>query len=243
MEYLKAAVTLNSLIKQANTTLLVNIADSIKSPNFMLIQSRENHSQTILMDSFTNEFVKATLASTNSEAFVITDLASMDVNGNKVSYFLYKGYHSLIPQGMVFYQVIDLDNLTPTGALQFSNMEANIFYTVVEPQAEESSCNAMETNKVIENGKSIVFFIGNIHEERLLHDIQRLIVDTIHNIKKHNKLAFQFIIHIERYGKKPSQQFREAILALDAFTKIHIYPEYPNANFEFAYDGEDSWVN
>ena len=241
MEYLKAAVSLKSLIKETNSDLLQKTEDIADKPNQMWVKTGMESTHKVVMDTFSNDFVNTTLDGLGkSEAFVMTDLATMNVNGKELTYLLYKGYHSKLEKGIVFYQLIDEGTYNPVGSLQFSNMEENIFYTVDVPQIEESSCNAMETDKVIENGKSIVFFIGHMDELRLMYDIQRLIFDTVHNVTKHQKLSFDFIIHIARYGGKPSRKLKEQVKAIEAFTQKHVYPEYPNVTFEFTYEQDAS---
>lgn len=237
MEYLKAAVSLRSLIKETNSVLLQKTDQIVDDPNHMRVKVDEDSTQNIVMEAFSDEFVNTTLNNFgDSIAFVMTDIACMNVKGQEMNYLLYKGYHSEIEKGMVFYQVIDMDTLKPQGALQFSNMEENIFYTIDAPAVEESSCNAMETDKKIENGKSIVFFIGHMDEERLTYDIQRLIFDTANNVTAHPKLNFNFTIHIARFGGSPSEELRAQVKAIEEFTRSHICPEYPNTTFQFSYE-------
>lgn len=240
MEYLKAGISLLSLIKETNTTLLKNVENAIRKPNQMHLKFDAKNVQSIVMDEYSNDFVNATLLrNTGSEAFIITDFTSMDVSGKEVKYLLYKAYHSQMEKGMVFYQVIDKNTLQPFGTLEFSNMEDNIFYKVEQPKVEESSCNAMETDKVIENGKSIVFLIGHMDEDRLIYDIQRLMFDTLNNITKHKQLKFSFIIQVARYGGKPTSKLKEEVEAIDAFSKHNLYPLYPNAEFVFEFEEEE----
>lgn len=243
MEYLKAAITLLKIIKDTNAFLLDKIDSSFEEFNQMRIKLNDQNTQNIVMDAFSNDFVSATLKDTqNSEAFVITDLATMNAKETELTYLLYKGYHNALEKGIVFYQVIDKTTHKPIGELQFSNTEDNIFYSYKVPDMEESSCNAMETDKKITNGKSIVFFIGNMNEERLLYDIQRLIFDTANNVSKHEKLKFHFIIQISRYGGSPSNKLKEQVKAIDAYTQKHVLSEYPNAKFAFEFE-EDTSLN
>ncbi len=240
MEYLQAAVSLQSLIKEINETFLARKDQAVSRPNRMWIQQKSESIRKIEMESFSNDFVTATLDSLGeSTAFVVSDLASMDVKGKQVHYFLYKAYHSKVEKGLVYYQMINLETLEPIGSLQFSNVENNIFYTVGYPEIEESSCNAMETDKVIEDGKSIVFFIGHMDEKRLAYDVERLIFDTLNNISHHEKLKFEFIVQIARYGKKPTESLKEAVAGIEAFTRAYLYPEYPNASFEFTFENSE----
>ena len=241
MEYLKAAISLLSIIKETNDSLLSNIDKLAQAPNYMFIKTSDNNIKEVQMVSFSNEYVNIALEDTpQSQAFVMTDIATMDVKGKKLTYILYKGYHSEIEKGMVFYQVINKDTFAPVESLQFSNVEENIFYQVITPEKEESSCNAMETDKVIKGGKSIVFFIGHMDEDRLIYDIQRLIFDTANNIKKHQKLQFEFIINIAKYGGKPSEQLKDKVKSIEEFIQKHLYPEYPNAQFKFEFEQDES---
>jgi|GEM_PF-1617913 len=243
MEYLKAAIALRYLINETNIALLKKGKGVTANINRMYVKSKEGNTQVIDMEIYTNEFVNAIIDELgNPEAFVITDMACMDVNGKKLDYLLYKGYHSEIEKGMVFYQVIEKETLAPMGPLRFSNMEENIFYTVKEPQFEESSCNAIESKKVVGDGKGIVFLIGHMEEERLIYDIQRLIIDTVNNVEKHAKLKFNFVINISRFGGIPSHELKEQVKAIEDFTLENVCPEYPNATFQFTYE-EDSSLN
>ena len=241
MEYLKAAVSLKSLIKDTNSVLLQRAESVLNQPNRMRVMSDDGNIQEIEMEAFTNDFVSNTLKGLGqSTAFVITDIASMVIKGTEVTYLLYKGYHSSIEKGLVLFQVVNKETLAPIGPLQFSNMEENIFYPVDTPQGEESSCSAMETDKKIEGGKSIVFLIGNMDEQRLAYDIERLIFDTVSNVEKHPKLNFSFIIHIAHYGGAPTDDLKAQVSAIDAFTQQYIYPEYPNATFDYTYEQDGS---
>ncbi len=243
MEYLQAAVSLQSLIKEINEDILVETGPADARPNKMWIKKSSDAIRKIEMESFSNEFVTSTLNNLgDTTAFVVTDLASMDVKGKQVHYFLYKAYHSLVEKGLVYYQMINLETFNPIGTLQFSNVEDNIFYAVAGPETEESSCNAMETDKVVENGKSIVFFIGHMDETRLTYDIERLIFDTLNNISNHEKLKFEFIIQVARYGMKPTKELREEVERIEAFTRAYLYPEYPNASFEFTFEQDSRGI-
>ncbi|MCU4166372.1 hypothetical protein [Carboxylicivirga caseinilyticus] len=239
MEYLKAAYSLISLIKETNLTILASTDKLVKTPNYMFIKNNDSIVQEVKMTAFCNEFVNNTLRNIPSQAFVMTDIATMDVKGQKLTYVLYKGYHSKIEKGLVFYQLINQETFEPIESLQFSNVEDNIFYQIKAPQKEESSCNAMETDKEIKGGKSIVFFIGHMDEERLIYDIQRLIFDTVNNVKNHTKLHFEFIINISRFGGKPSADLLSKVEAIDEFTQKNLYPEYPNVTFTFEFENEE----
>ena len=237
MEYLKAALSLISLIRETNSILLKHSVEIVNSPNQMWIKMPEGDSRKVLMDSYTNDFVLYTLDSLkNTEAFVMTDIDAMDVKGQDYIYLLYKGYHRELEKGIVCYQLINKISLAPIGELQFSNMEENIFYTIEAPGVEESSCNAMETDKNVEGGKNIIFLIGHMNEARLAYDIQRLIFDTVNNVTRHPTLNFNFTIHISRYGGKPSSELKERVSSIENFTSQYICSEYPNTQFEFSYE-------
>nr|WP_321451194.1 hypothetical protein [uncultured Carboxylicivirga sp.] len=239
MEYLKASTSLLSFIKETNQKLLGNLSELPQTPNRMFIQSSTKDVKEVVMTAFTNDFVITTLANeSNSKAFVMTDIATMLVKGTELTYILYKGYHSDIEKGMVFYQIINRDTLEYINDLQFSNIEENIFYSISAPEQEESSCNAMETDEEVKNGKSIVFLIGHMNENRLLYDIQRLIFDTVNNVRKHSTIQFNFIINIARFGGSPSAELKQAVKNIEAYTKQHIYTEYQNVDFKFEFEQE-----
>lgn len=236
MEYLEAAIDLKHLIEQANTMLLEKNHSFLKNKNLMFLKENVTDLNTIQMDEFSNEFVYSTLhQNKQAKAFVMTDLSAMMVKTQKMTYYLYKGYHKLIEKGLVFYQVINENTLDPIGGLQFSNLEKNIFYEVKAPDFEESSSNAMEPEKQIEGEKSIVFFIGNLNEERLVYDIQRLIFDTVNNLQKHKRLKFHFIINISKFNGKPSPELFQQVDAIKTFTNTRLKSEYPNSDFVFEF--------
>lgn len=241
MEYLEAAFSLISFIKETNSNILQDVKKVVEQPNKMWVKLDEEHTNELVMDTYSNDFVLTTLKeSGDSEAFVMTDIASMDVKGKELNYILYKGYHSKIEKGLVFYQMFNKETLEIEGSLRLSNMEENIFYKVVTPDENESSCNAIETKHKIENGKSIAFLIGHMDEERLIYDIQRLIFDTVNNVTKHQKLKFSFIIQISRFGGSPSQELRKKVGEIEEFTKKYFYPVYPNVEFSFVYEENSS---
>lgn len=236
MNYLKAAVALRSLIKNTNSVLIDKTEELRKNPNIMMLSSADGKAIEIRMEEFTNKFVINTLAELEGmQAFVMTDIASMDVKGQEITYILYKGYHKALEKGMVFYQMIDKETLIPKGELLFSNTEKNMFFTVDAPDGEESSCNAMETGIQTQDKKSIVFFIGHMDEERLLYDIERLIFDTANNVVKHAKMDFEFIIEIARYGNEPSSDLKKKVEAISQYSEKFIRQEYPNTSFRFSY--------
>ncbi|MDC7220798.1 MAG: hypothetical protein PQJ59_12760 [Spirochaetales bacterium] len=240
MEYLQAALSLRSLIGESNSHLLTMTDTIPENPHLMRIKMGEENIKELVMETFSNEYVTETLNKMgDTEAFVVTDLVTMNVNGKEMTYLLYKGYHSQVEKGMVFYQIVDEKDLSPVGKLQFSNTEENIFYEIDEPGDEESSCNALETNKKDIKGKGIVFLIGHTNEERLVYDIQRLIFDTVNNVTKHPKLHFTFIINISHFGGTPSDGLKEQVKAIDELTRNEIYPLYSNVTFEFSFEEGD----
>lgn len=241
MEYLEAAWKLRSLINETNKNFLVNKQEIQESPRRMRVVTEKTGIKELIMDDFNNSYVRKNLKELEQpEAFVVCDIASMDIKGKTLNYILYKGYHSTMEKGWVLYQPLEEESLQPFGSLEFSNAEENIFFQVSEPDAEESTCNAMETDKVIENGKSIVFFIGHMDEERLIYDIQRLIVDTVNNVSKHPALKFEVIVQYSVYGGNVSGKFLDQIHEIDRYTREEMARFYTNISFEFIYeqDGE-----
>lgn len=240
MKYLDSAISLLNLIQQTNETLAHKLNVKKNHINFMFLHVKEQPTRELAMDTFSNDFVAHVLKELHAEAFVITDVATMKVEDKELTYLLYKGYHCNLEKGMVFYQMIDKKTYQPQGKLQFSNMEDNIFYSVEVPEGEESSCNAMETDKKLKDGKSIVFFIGHMDEKRLAHDIQRLIIDTVNNVSKHQKLKFSFIISISKYGGTPSAALKNKVNEIADFTQKHVIPKYSNTHFEFTFENDES---
>lgn len=238
MNYLEATVFLKKLIEKTNTNLLAENKNGLVEKNKMVIRSNFGKSIELKMDSFTNEFVKKTLTEYNSEAFVITDMVSTNDTGQELTYFLYKAYHSLFDKGLVFFQVINKDTLTPVSGLQFSNLEDNIFYAVKEPNFEESSCNAIETAENTTKEPCIAFIIGHMNEERLLFDLQRLIFDTANNVQKHKNRHFKFYLQISVFGGKPSKDFLAQLASIKHTCQKHIKPAYPNSTFIFEIENE-----
>ncbi len=237
MNYLQNALSLIDFIQRTNESLLKE-ADLLQScPNRMWLKRGDGSVQNIEMDEFSNDFVVATLQSSGpAESFIITDRASMDVKGKEFNYILYKAYHMANEKGVVFYQGID--NNSPVGTLQFSNMEDNIFFPLKAPEGEESSCNAMETDKSSTDGKHIVFLIGHYDEKRLVYDIQRLIFDTVNNVTRHPKLNFLFTLQINLFEGTPSEVFTKRMEFIEDFTKQKVCREYPNTSFDFVF-GDD----
>ena len=234
MKYLKASIELKKLIEQTNELCLKKNCPVLKERNFIVLKSDSGEQHEIKMKEFSNEFLQTILEENkNSKAFVFTDLAATMIKDQKLTYFLYKGYHSEIEKGSVWFQAINEETSEPTGELQFSNLEENVFYSVSAPYFEESTSNAMETDEQIEGGKSIVFIIGNLNEERLLHDIQRLIFDTVNNVQKHQGLKFKIVLNITKFNGEPTADFLKKLELIKEYTHTSIQPEYPNCEFVF----------
>ncbi len=238
MDYLEGAVFLKHLIKSTNSKLLKLNDNGLIVKNKMVIRSVFGKAIEVTMDEFTNEFVKKTLSEYDSEAFVITDFVTIVDKGQELTYFLYKGYHSIFDKGLVYFQLVNKETLAPIGDLQFSNLEDNIFYPIKVPNYEESSCNAIETDENTTKNPSIAFLIGNMNEERLVFDIQRLIFDTANNVQKHKNRQFKFYLQISVFGNKPSEDFLQQIESINKSVEKHIKPEYPNSTFIFDLDNE-----
>ncbi len=233
MNYLEAAVFLKRLIKTTNSDLLSLNKNGLVNKNQMVIRSNFGNPIKIKMDAFSNEFVSKTLNEYDSEAFVITDLVTVNNKGQELTYFLYKGYHSLFDKGLVYFQLINKTNMQAIGELEFSNLEDNIFYNVQAPNFEESSCNAIETKENTIKEPSIAFLIGHMNEDRLFYDINRLIFDTANNVQKHKNRHFKFHIEISKFGGKLSPEFLSKLDALKLSLDKYITPEYPNSTFIF----------
>ncbi len=241
MKLLKSALYLRSLVQEAHMRMQKHLPYTVHPINRMFLKINPNTVHELRMEEFTNDFVhKKVLEYQNTEAFVMTDLATMDVKGKTVTYLLFKAYHVALETGMVYYQVIDASTHQAVGELQFSNPEANPFYPVKSPEIEESSCNAMETETEKKGEKHIVFFIGHMDENRLLYDIQRLIIDTVHNVSKHPKLHFSFTISIARYGAVPTPGLIKQVAEVENFTKQQVLPAFPNTSFVFTFEQDDS---
>jgi len=233
MNYLESAIVLKNLIASTNHKLLVANKDGLSLKNQMVIRSNFGKEIEITMDTFSNDFVKTSLAQYVSEAFVITDLVSMIQQGKELTYFLYKGYHHLFKMGLVFFQLVDKETLKPIGKLEFSNIEDNIFYQVQEPNFEESSCNAIETKENTTKNPCIAFLIGNMNEERLTYDLNRLIYETANNVQKHKNRHFKFILQISIFGGKPTEEFLHNMDSMQKDVEKYIKPNYTNSTFVF----------
>ncbi|MCW3806723.1 hypothetical protein [Plebeiibacterium marinum] len=238
MDYLEATVFLKQLIKETNNELLAVNKNGLVEKNRMVIRTNFGKSISTKMEAFTNEYVYKSLGEYESEAFVITDLVSAEANGQEITYFLYKGYHSLFDKGVVYFQMVDKNTLAPKGELDFSNLEENIFYKVEFPDVEESSCNAIETAENTAKNPSIAFLIGHMNEERLVYDINRLIFDTANNVQKHKNRHFKFTIQVSVFGSKPSANLLKEIENIKQTLKTSVHPAYPNSTFVFDVDNE-----
>ncbi len=234
MNYLKAALELKKLIRKVNHLQLQKELTVLAHCNSMFLFNGEKLLAEVCMKSYTNDFVAETLAEyPETTAFVMTDLASTMVKEHKITYWLYKAYHVGVEKGMVYYQPIEEQSLQKTGRLQYSNMETNIFLKHVAPEGEESSANAMETDEQVEGGKNIVFLVGHMNEDRLLYDLQRLILDSTSNVQQHKSVDFKFILNISVFNSKPSESFRQRVEQLERFTHDEFITDYPNVQIVF----------
>lgn len=234
MHYLEAALELKKLIRKANHLQVQKELSVLDRRNSLFLFEGDKLLAEVNMLEYSNEFVTQTLEKyPKATAFVMTDLASMMVKDHKVTYWLYKGYHVDVEKGMVYYQPIEEQSLKKIGRLQFSNTEANIFLKYSAPDFEESSANAMESDEEIENGKCIVFLMGNMNQERLVYDIQRLIFDSASNVQNHKSLNFKFILNISVFNGNASADFTRKVKDIEEYTKKELKKEYPNCSFQF----------
>jgi hypothetical protein len=234
MQYLEAAIELKKLIRKVNHLQMQKEITVLSHKNSMFLFSDDKSLVEVTMNEFTDDFVNAVLSQyPATKAFVMTDMATMNVKEQKLTYWLFKGYHRSLDKGMVYFQPIDELSLHKMGRLQYSNLEENIFMRNTEPDFEESSCNAMEPEEQVEGGKSIVFLIGNMDENRLLYDIERLIIETVNNVQNHKSLSFKFILNITKFGGLPSNDFLARLTAIEKFTREEVTAEYGNTQFIF----------
>ncbi len=233
MNYLESAVVLKKLIGNTNHKMLQVNNKKLVAPNLMMIRTNFGKEIEVEMEAFTNEFVKKQLGQYESEAFVVTDFVTTVQDGHELTYFLYKGYHRLFHMGLVFFQLVNKETLAPIGKLEFSNIEDNIFYQVESPDFEESSCNAIETKETTVKNPAIAFLIGNMNEERLLFDINRLIYETANNVQKHKNRQFKIHLQISKFGGKPTEDFLKKIEEIKKTVDKFIKPAYPNSTFIF----------
>ncbi len=234
MKYLKAVIDTKSLIVNANNILLTKNNGIVIKQNIFLSTASGTEINESELNEFTNESVFNKLASDkNINTFVISDFVTTINNGRKITYYLYKGYNKISDKGLVYFQLIDKETLAPTSELQFSNIEDNIFLKPEIPTTEESSCNAIETKNNKPDKPEIAFLIGHMNEERLIYDIERLIIDTVSNVHKHKQLTFKFIIRISKFGGSPSEKLEKQIEEIEEYTHSIIQKEFTNAHFEF----------
>lgn len=237
MQQLNAALFLKDLIEKTNTQNSLNQSNDLNQVNFIFNIDPNGQLVFAQMSEFSNEFVHSFLSRNNEiEAFVITDVASMDVKGKQITYFLYKGYHKQLEKGLVFYQIFNPESMEFISDLQFSNSEENIFYQPFNPDGEESSCNAMETANHTKKNPEIAFLIGHINEERLIYDIERLIIDTTFNVLKNPKANYNFILQISRYGEDPTNELKTKVKEIENTTKTLFEPVFKNVRFNFVWE-------
>ena len=236
MDYFKAAVILNQLIKSTNNKLLAQYKTGIVEEKQMAIRS--NFGKIIYQSvSKTNlEFVKKNIEEFNSEAFVISDFIISHSNNSEMTYFIYKGFHKLIDKGLIFYQLVDKYNLNPIGDLQFNGFEENIFYTVDAPNFKECTYEVLERDENTIKAPSIDFMIVYKVEERLIYDLQRLIFKAANNALKHKKCMYKFHVRITALDSKISSQFIAEVEAISKTLQQILAPEYPNSTFIFELD-------
>lgn len=237
MEYIKAAVVLKKLIEKANQEIKAKNSTGFDMKNLMIFSKNGDDIETQEMDVFTNGLVNENLKKNpETKAFVITDVATNEVQHKFITYFLYKAYHKSMEKGLFFYQKVNPKTMEFQGDLQFSNLEQNIFLKPDLPAFEESSCNAMETDKHTKEQPEVVFLIGNMNEERLVYDIRRLIVETAFNVLKNTSVKYNFIVHISRFGDAPSNELKNSVKDIEKDTKQLIEQEFPNTTFSFEWE-------
>lgn len=234
MQYLQAAHTLKQLIRHVNH-LQTQKEPSVRSHcNSLFLFSHGKPFVELEMTSFTNKFVELALEKyPETEALVMTDMAKMMVRERELTYWLYKAYHAGLEKGMVYYQPIDENSLSKIGNLQFSNLEANIFFKPDIPETEESSVNALEGESPEEGVKLIVFLVGHANEERLLYDIQRLIFDSVSNVQNHKGLKFHFVLNISKFREKPGDIFIHKLQTIQDYVPEFLTTDYPNVTISF----------
>lgn len=207
MKYLQETKELQNFITEINEKVIENKIIDSSLPNHLFLKS-ENKSNHLKMERFADDYILEQINSTPECTFLVfTNLVNTRVKGDDFTYFLYKGYSKHTHKGFVYYQVVHNEDLSPIGGLQFSNFEDNIFFKSLAPDFEESSCNAIEAVGSTATNKKIVFLIGNLNEERLLFDIEHLIVTTTFNSKKHSSFTFHYIVSISVFGHKISNDF------------------------------------
>lgn len=234
MDYIKAAAALKQLIKFTNSHLTESNKIAFDQPNLIVLKTLSDPPSINYLNEFTNDAVKKAVSEAhNCSLFVITDVATMNIKGKKLTYYLYKGYHKMLEKALVFFQPISESTFLPIGNLQFSNIEPNIFFETSAPNYEESSCNALETKNHSKEKPEIAFLIGHTHIKRLTYDIQRLLIDTVNNVSKNPQTNYKFIIQASLFGAKENDGLQNALSNIESDTKKYIEPEYTNAKFQF----------
>ena len=207
MKYLQETQELQKFITEINEQVIENKLIDSSLPNRLFLKS-ENKSTHLKMERFADDYILEQINAMPECTFLVfTNLVSTRIKGDDLTYFLYKGYSKLTEKGFVYYQVVHNHDLSPIGELLFSNFEDNIFFKSLAPDFEESSCNVIEAVGSTATNKKIVFLIGNLNEERLLFDIEQLIVTTAFNSKKHSSFTFHYILSISVFGHKISNDF------------------------------------
>lgn len=207
MKYLQETQALEKFITEINEQVIKDKLIDSSLPNHLFLKS-ENKSSHLKMERFADDYILEQINSMPKCTFLVfTNLVSTQIKGNVLTYFLYKGYSKLTEKGFVYYQVVHNDTLSPLGELLFSNFEDNIFFKSLAPDFEESSCNVIEAAESTATNKKIVFLIGNLNEERLLFDIEHLIVTTAFNSKRHSAFTFHYLLSISIFGHKISDDF------------------------------------
>lgn len=236
MDYLKAAIALRKQIEKSNKDLPKHLSVAVKGRHIMYLSCKDGTEHVFEMKAYTNAYVNEILKKYDCvEMFVITDRATTVQKDAEIHYYLLKGYHTSLEKGLVFFQPINKEDASPIGDLQFSNIEDNIFLPVPEHKVEESSCNAMETDDSTTAHRKIVFFIGNLDEERLYLDLQRLVYDTLYNVQLHSQLKFNFIIEISVFEGQASTTFKEQVVALEHFINEEYIHLHPNSTINFTW--------
>jgi hypothetical protein len=234
MDYFEAAFRLKQLIKKTNAELVKINRRKLTVKNMMVIRTNFGNEIDVHMEAFTNDFVNKKLKEyAEPEAFVITDLVTMNIEGKELTFYMYKGYHSFYTKGVVYFQLVDKESLKPIGELEYSNLEENTFYHIPVPDLEVSSCSAMETDENTTKNPSIAFLIRNMNEERLLFDIEQLVFETANNVQKHKNRSFTFFLRVSKVGGSTSVEFKEQIEKYKKLVQRYITPEYLNSTFIF----------
>ncbi|TLX73060.1 hypothetical protein E9993_16500 [Labilibacter sediminis] len=238
MEFFKAAVILNQLIKSTNTTLLNDYKTENHQKNQLFIRS--NFGKIILhpIEKSNPEFIKQTINEFNSEAFILANLINTHKEDHDISYFIYQGFHKLIDQGLVYIQMVDPYTHSAVGDLQFYSLEGNIFYPIISPNIKESTYEVKKREESTIKCPSVSFSICHHNEERILYDLKRLILKSANNAQKHKNCQYTYHIQINLENNKMSPQCIKAIKTLEQSIQQDLLPEYPNSTFIFTIDND-----